>query len=189
MSADREKLWVGEFVHSGLMFVYDSALQMQNDSQITIYSMHCDDARSHDRGKLREIVQPVLDPKRKAIAIAQYSKWQQTEGKNYVELELPRREHERELARLERKRETEEKHKTFLKLRAKPFLGTRDRSDHLPLRATHCWACKGSLDSTVNLECVACGWILCTCGACGCGHSRERQTEEFAKRLDDEGPF
>ena len=37
-------------------------------------------------------------------------------------------------------------------------------------RVTHCWFCKGHLDNAVDLECVACGWILCQCGACGCGY-------------------
>jgi hypothetical protein len=78
----------------------------------------------------------------------------------------------------------EERHKQFLKLREKPFLGTKERSTHLPIRAPKCWSCHAPLDSTINLECVACGWILCACGACGCGRTRERFTEDF----DDE-PF
>jgi hypothetical protein len=39
-------------------------------------------------------------------------------------------------------------------------------------RITHCWACHDHLDNTVDVECVLCGWILCTCGACGCGYDR-----------------
>jgi hypothetical protein len=37
-------------------------------------------------------------------------------------------------------------------------------------RATHCYSCQHSLDSNINLVCVACGWIICICGACGCGY-------------------
>jgi hypothetical protein len=36
-------------------------------------------------------------------------------------------------------------------------------------RVTHCYVCKDSLDSSVDVECVNCGWIVCRCGACGCG--------------------
>lgn len=36
-------------------------------------------------------------------------------------------------------------------------------------RVTHCYACKKPLDNSIDLECVACGWIICKCGACGCG--------------------
>lgn len=37
-------------------------------------------------------------------------------------------------------------------------------------RVAQCWFCKGTLNNAVDLECVACGWILCQCGACGCGY-------------------
>ena len=37
-------------------------------------------------------------------------------------------------------------------------------------RVAHCWFCRGPLDNAVDLECVGCGWILCQCGACGCGY-------------------
>ncbi len=36
-------------------------------------------------------------------------------------------------------------------------------------RETHCWRCKSHLDSNDDLACVVCGWLLCECGACGCG--------------------
>jgi hypothetical protein len=28
------------------------------------------------------------------------------------------------------------------------------------------------LDNAVDVECVACDWIICVCGACGCGFVR-----------------
>lgn len=37
-------------------------------------------------------------------------------------------------------------------------------------RVTHCYACKARLDNSTDVECVSCGWILCPCGACGCGY-------------------
>lgn len=47
----------------------------------------------------------------------------------------------------------------------------RQRADHLAERVTHCWACKQGLDSRQDLEHVHCGWLVCTCGACGCGRT------------------
>jgi hypothetical protein len=38
-------------------------------------------------------------------------------------------------------------------------------------RITHCYNCKHHLDNAVDVECAACGWIVCRCGACGCGYS------------------
>lgn len=36
-------------------------------------------------------------------------------------------------------------------------------------RVAHCWRCREHLDSALNRECSACGWLKCSCGACGCG--------------------
>lgn len=67
-----------------------------------------------------------------------------------------------------RNQELEEKNKHFLERRGKSFAGTRIRPKEQLRRVTHCYHCKRPLDSSMNLECVACGWILCQCGACGC---------------------
>lgn len=68
-----------------------------------------------------------------------------------------------------RSRELEIAHMRFLRNNGQPFAGTRFRSDSLPQRQTHCWSCHCHLDSSAELECMACGWLLCECGACGCG--------------------
>ena len=40
-------------------------------------------------------------------------------------------------------------------------------------RLTICWNCTKPLDSDVDdLACSRCGWIVCLCGACGCGHEK-----------------
>jgi hypothetical protein len=51
--------------------------------------------------------------------------------------------------------------------------GTRRRiidDSNRPSRVSYCWFCKLKINNTVDLECIACGWILCNCGACGCGY-------------------
>jgi hypothetical protein len=40
-------------------------------------------------------------------------------------------------------------------------------------RAAHCWSCKDPLDSNDEMACVICRWLLCDCGACGCGYKRQ----------------
>lgn len=35
-------------------------------------------------------------------------------------------------------------------------------------RITHCWNCRHHLNNYDHPECLGCGWILCSCGACGC---------------------
>ena len=37
--------------------------------------------------------------------------------------------------------------------------------------SSHCWNCKDTVDSDVNLKHGTCGWLICAgCGACGCGY-------------------
>jgi hypothetical protein len=65
-------------------------------------------------------------------------------------------------------------HKFFLEQLGIPYKGTRTPEESKkisPTRTSWCWNCKRPLTSQVNLECCACDWILCQCGACGCGHN------------------
>lgn len=34
---------------------------------------------------------------------------------------------------------------------------------------TQCYSCKQNLNTSTNLECITCGWMVCYCGACKCG--------------------
>lgn len=38
-------------------------------------------------------------------------------------------------------------------------------------RITHCFNCKRHLDSVDFSLCESCGWIRCSCGACGCSYN------------------
>ena len=71
------------------------------------------------------------------------------------------------------KRIIEKNHQEFLKEKEiadpeniKTFYGKKDR------RITHCYRCQDDLDSFNNLSCEKCKWILCPCGACGCGFEK-----------------
>lgn len=63
-----------------------------------------------------------------------------------------------------------EKHKIFLNSCKSSYKGTQvsSKSHH---RITHCYNCKHELNNKFDLECVACRWIICNCGACGCGYT------------------
>lgn len=62
-------------------------------------------------------------------------------------------------------------HSTYLRQAGRPLsplrVAKRSRG-----RVTHCYRCSAHLDSDAHLECSACGWLVCTCGACGCGYSQ-----------------
>lgn len=63
----------------------------------------------------------------------------------------------------------EERHKQFLRERGLPDNVMRSATGNRSHRVTHCWSCKSHLDNSVDVECVSCMWIICVCGACGCG--------------------
>ncbi len=61
------------------------------------------------------------------------------------------------------------RHSEFLESRSLVNRGVRIPTSHRR-RVTHCWLCKRGLDNLIDVECVACGWIVCRCGACGCAN-------------------
>ena len=74
------------------------------------------------------------------------------------------------------KREMVRKHGEFLRRKGVAL----DEIDAIQLtqvygklrRTPHCYDCGSSLDNEVDLECSRCAWIICSCGACGCGHPK-----------------
>ena len=68
----------------------------------------------------------------------------------------------------------EDRHKAHLEFLGIPYKGIRECNKlQEKQRKTFCWNCKKDLDNNRNPECVACGWILCHCGTCGCGWTRK----------------
>ena len=45
-------------------------------------------------------------------------------------------------------------------------------------RITHCYNCKKPLNNSSDNECKKCGWIKCSCGACGCNYDSWELNEE-----------
>jgi hypothetical protein len=79
-----------------------------------------------------------------------------------IEIELAKKPNQQQLKALHKKRLNDLKIKYVGIRRASP-----QKRNH---RVTHCWSCKKNLDNSIDFECMSCGWILCRCGACGCGY-------------------
>lgn len=47
--------------------------------------------------------------------------------------------------------------------------GLRPLVKYPAVRHTHCYACRRSIDNLRFYQCTDCRWIICLCGACGCG--------------------
>jgi hypothetical protein len=81
--------------------------------------------------------------------------------------EADRKREEGEARRQERERRIAA-HRGYMAWLGVEYKGVREPTQ--PRRITHCYQCRRPLDSEVDLECAACAWILCSCGACGCGY-------------------
>ena len=90
-----------------------------------------------------------------------------------AEFVLPEASAEAEVADLTAKYHLmiEAEHRQFLRDRGAPYLGTQPTTKGF--RVTHCYSCKTDLNNELYKECRACGWIICSCGACGCGYDLE----------------
>jgi len=93
--------------------------------------------------------------------------------KNSVELNLDsiRAEQIKELLK-QKELQAIANHQDFLKSKGLPYRGVANRSSNRTHRITHCYSCKDSLDNEIQSECAGCKWIICECGACGCGYER-----------------
>ncbi len=61
----------------------------------------------------------------------------------------------------------QERHRQFLEDAGR--VAPEIRKARKKSRASYCWNCKQQVDNSIDLECSACGWIICSsCGACGC---------------------
>lgn len=87
----------------------------------------------------------------------------------------------------ERRIETKKRHEEFLASFGVPYGGVSLVLTPRKHRITHCYSCKTELDNSIDIECNKCGWIICRCGACGCGYSHsEVITEYVGQEVDDE---
>lgn len=62
------------------------------------------------------------------------------------------------------------RHRLKVESSGRVYTGVRQSATNRQ-RVTHCYSCKSTIDNAIDVECNSCGWILCSCGACGCGYS------------------
>ncbi len=82
------------------------------------------------------------------------------------------REREEQIARQEKERlDLIARHEAFVAKSGKTYQGFITSNKVRNPRITHCYSCYEDLDSRADVECKICGWLVCNCGACGCGWS------------------
>lgn len=141
MTADGQ-IWVGILEDEGPV-VFDPRRQNSNDRQRAILWSSTDQKFSgYYKDMVKKYLTPTSDPILRESILGQYEDF---------------------LAH-----EIEINHKNRLEELGIKYTGTSVSSKRH--RATHCYNCKNNLDNSIDIECNTCGWILCSCGACGCGY-------------------
>ncbi len=168
--------WVGHI--EGKPLVYDPAIQLADCPHLFLWDPE-DNAMA--KYMADSTIKPCSDSGATSCYIAAYKAWKLTNGADWLEQERHYYDSRRagEQAQEGERRAKErlaslslgERHRLRLEKLGKPYLGVQPATRARQHRVTHCYACKRSLDNTIDVECVACGWILCSCGACGCGYS------------------
>jgi hypothetical protein len=127
---------------------------------------------------IRKRIKPHKDPDVADEHVAAYVLWYKELGPTWLSEQLPYYESRRESDARQKEAERvanlslEEKHKERLKGLNREYQGVRPaKRDSSRRRVTHCYACQQDLDNSIDIECIACNWILCSCGACGCGYA------------------
>jgi NACalpha-BTF3-like transcription factor len=175
-------LWVGQRKDNGSMWVFDPEMKHANESMVYAFWVTPTRMQEYSKELLRESMVTVHNERRqKAIQI--YLQWKTINGESFLRDELTQTPKQREEAvkkakqqleniRLYSPQRTVDKHKAYLALHEKKYEGVIEGSTRA-LRSTICHACLDKLDSSLHHECKACGWIICNCGACGCGYSKK----------------
>lgn len=175
-------LWVGR--DGKELFVYDPEIQLPNCPHLFLWTRR-DGMRKYIAKLAREDIKPCHDASESASILEEYKKWRDRSGASFLEAEKP---YYAERAQREHKAKTEieERHRRRLKMLRYEYLGVRPSTiETARRRVTHCYNCHEPLDNSVDIECVACGWILCACGACGCGYGGRANRES---EIGDDAP-
>lgn len=163
---NKDDFWVGARQDSGAMWLYDPSLKHDNSDMIYAYHVDRKEMREYQKDYVKKMLSTVANASRDA-AIQSYLEWYKKYGNGYVEADRRRKEIELE----DRRKRAIEKHKEYLIKFGKHYSGITQNSDKTH-RVTHCYACKDNLDSSLHIECNSCNWLICYCGACGCGFKK-----------------
>lgn len=179
------------FTLQGIALLYDPSLQLPNCVHTFLWNTEegaVDTYLSSAIGP--SIADAPNDPDLLDSHMPCYLAWREKYGTQWRESQQPyyagrSREADEELARQEERARIQEALKAAAEIGGLALAerhmhqvidaGKRYRGLQRPTlrdrrRVTHCYSCKSRLDNSTNVECMSCGWILCPCGACGCGY-------------------
>ncbi|HEV2150329.1 MAG TPA: hypothetical protein VGR37_23215 [Longimicrobiaceae bacterium] len=161
-------LWIGRHSADGDILVFDPEVSDPAAGNVSLFSLTQFRHRVFPRSVVAARIPEVTDPDELARAEQRYREWPALKEE---------REQERAVERgevAERQRQGAiDRHRHFMEERGVPYEGVRDtgtgKTAGARRRRTKCHSCGIALDDFAASECLVCGGVLCSCGACGCG--------------------
>lgn len=171
MSSDN--YWVGVREDTNAMWLYDPSLQHDDPTMIYAYCVNSGDMREYEKKQVKKMLSTVKTPTRQVV-IEKYLAWYEKYGAGFIESDRKRRQDaikKSQEVTAERRARAIERHKIYLIEHGKEYSGV-SQNINKKHRVTHCYSCAEGLDSSLHIECNSCNWLICYCGACGCGYER-----------------
>lgn len=170
---DGDGLWIGRHAADGDTLVFDPAHSETGSANISLFSLTQFRPRAFPPGVVQKQIEEIINPEQRALAEERYRAWPTLKAERDRGLERVRAD---EVVR--QRDRILEKHRLFLENQNLPYEGVQDSSvagggSSPRRRRTSCHLCGISLDDFVGAKCGACGSVLCSCGACGCGAPRK----------------
>lgn len=160
---DEESWWCGTSRLGDVVFDPD----VQTDTvTVLLYLANGKQVVKFIANEVRGMFKPQRDQQQAELTLSKYREW-----KYFYSSRLKKVIAEKPYSFEAKRSEVTAEHQKFLAMRDLPFRGESIDSDK-PRRQTHCYECKQELDSFLDVECNVCRWIVCSCGACGCGFKK-----------------
>ena len=163
-----DTIWIGEI--EGEALVFDAAIQLPDCPHLFLWSPADCEMGKYIADLTRQRIKPYKNHTDAIVHINSYHNWRNSFGAKWLADERRHYDSKKEIKRTA-SLILMERHKRKLEMLGKEYLGVRPANRKLSHhRVTRCYNCKKPLDNSIDVECVACSWILCSCGACRCSY-------------------
>lgn len=163
------KIWVGK-TDGGAALVFDPEMQLPDCPHIFLWEVTTGSMEHYVATMVRAAISTIKDDALVRRYSTSYLGWKAAQGKSWLNSERSYYESRVSRARDESLMTPEQRHKQRLDQMGLFYGGVRALTTGRRQRNAHCYECKEPLNSLAKFECEQCGWILCDCGACGCGY-------------------
>ena len=160
--------WVGVVQETNAVLVFDDDVQSGIDTEYW-FSPRLGKMRSISKVDGMKSRMTKLSDAESNDAVSTYLNWKELHYVSFLYEEIGRLEKQKsDLDR--RKHETVTRHQDFLRTIGKTGMASPSNTSARHRYIANCYRCREGLDSQLNLQCGSCHWLVCQCGACGCGY-------------------